>query len=1115
MASSDSIFLFEITLEDLKSYTTCTKLRIKCQFQDIFTVQLKNPNELYAESLISKKKGKRKKCRLGAASNYVVPCQAAMVVTNVESLVSLMRQYPIELILWSKDESCALGLSEIPWNPSFIKYLQHPDRIHLPSKSFKNKYDVFDEYTSRRMAVVTLNIKLTQLNDVPQKTLTSGVRSDVTNETMLSVENTGTIKTVYSGGKNNFSKYCNDKIVLIKEENPIPITPKEKKLKQEVTQLEKDTDKDDVSLQTCVTKRSGKAEKSIASLVRSQSDLDYNKHIVLRKSYSAIEIKERLNVLNHIFGELNAPMRGAPTRNQVYWVEYCTVEKGSAIEIKNSVKSLPSLSDVKITTSEGTSQSPKGYYKFKVCGSACKIEGVDKNPCFENICSTDLPLETARLINLRKCTNIVECNNKRERGSLLPEHKPIFLKMPEGKYAKVEEIEGTVEAKMKIDDDPCFCTCECRFGFVKRSTFCKICGGFEKVGEDMAEITTDPFPCPIYYNLDQKKKKVKDDSSTHIERSKKTKAAKDESVSEKGETKGKKKKIIDDRFKFNYGYKAPKIGHEFCGVLTCAGTMPNVPKHMGWLWTAPNVPGLKFRPTYRPGATNRKVVRMLNAAKNPDLLLARRRKKQDNKFKRPLKRPLLIVEKKDGEYTVTMETMKTFSKPRYPNNYPYEDKPLVTYTIGRTEEENRERAKKKAREQRRLERYQREFIQSAFRDMCKEICINTYRQALQLLPHSEDPPCSCFPALPGPDRIDLDHSCSCSDASKSSIGSATDDDEWIVEFTPPVAYFNPAFKGKKIVKVDNCSQYSYLDFRVKLVDRLGNPVPRFFKYIDGSTMCSDLGGFWSPDDKWLEINVDGFIGPDGRWAPNVFTGPNGEQVENEDGKFQAANNEWLEIGVDGYVDCQGKWRFYPRARGGGQGRRGGEAVAAKNGKKNKGKKYVAEDKRAPKETSKPSEASWSCFGDASPKDISGLGIKGHGHDRLLISKFGKMDVQGDHTNIPHVIPRSNFKRKHGRGADRTSDDSVRYKCKHPKSSGKGIVAVDERGNKTFFRLKEYQNPRPKDRLVTLDKEGFSLSSFHVPCFSSFINGEVMRQQQIEHILRHNERVLKTASTQVC
>lgn len=497
---------------------------------------------------------------------------------------------------------------------------------------------------------------------------------------------------------------------------------------------------------------------------------------------------------------------------------------------------------------------------------------------------------------------------------------------------------------------------------------------------------------------------------------------------------------------------------------------------------------------------------MLNAAKNPDLLLARRRKKQDGKSKRPLKRPLLTVEKKDGEYTVTMETMKTYSKPRYPNNYPYEDKPLVTYTIGRTEEENRERAKKKAREQRRLQRYQREFIQGAFRDMCKEICMNTYRQALQFLPHSEDPTCSCFPALPGPDKINLDHSCSCSDASKTSIGSATDDDEWVVEFTPPVAYFNPAFKGKKIIKVDHSSQYSYLDYKVKLLDGLGNPVPRFFKYTDGSTMCSDLGGFWNPANKskWLEINVDGFIGPDGRWAPISFIGPNGEQVEAEDGKFQAANNEWLVIGVDGYVDCQEKWRFYPRARGG--GRRGGE-----------GRKNITVERKNPKETPKPSEASWSCFGDASPKDVSGMGIRGHGHDRqLLLSKLGKMGAQGDRTNIPRATY-SKFKRgKHGRGAHGASEDydSEHYKCIHHTShSGKGIIAVDGRGNKTYFKLKNYQNPRPRDRLVTLDKEGLSLSSFHVPCFSSFINSEVMRQQQIEHILRHNERVTKSTSAQ--
>lgn len=566
MDPSDSIFVFEISLEDLKSYVTCTKFRIICQFQDVFKVQLRNPNEVYAASIISKKKGKRKKCRIGVAPKFVVPCQAAMVVTKVDSLISLMRQYPIELILWSKDESCALGLSEIPWNPLFIKYLQHPDRTNLPPKSFKDKYEVFDEYTSRRMAVVTLNIKVTQLKDIPQEILTPELhvvsKSDVTTETMFNAENTGTIKTIYSGGKYNFHKHSKDKN---KSKVEVPTTPelKEKKLKQEVTQLKEDTDKDvNVPQQMSVVKSTGIVEKSIASLVRSQSDLDSCKHIALRKSksYSAIDVKERLNTLNYIFRELNPPLRNTQFRNQVYWVEYFTVQKDSPTEIKDSVKTSLSLgpSDMQSTISEKTAQSPKSYFKFKVCGSACKIEGVDKNPCFENICSTDLPLEAARLINLRKCTETVECNNKRERGSLLPVDKPLFLKMPKATYEKVEEIQGGVEAKMKLGDDPCYCTCECRFGFVKRSTFCKVCGGFEKVGEDIAEITTDPFPCPIYYNLDQKKKK-KDDGTSAVERSKKTKVAKDESEIEKGERKAKMKKKVDDRFKFNYGYKGIRM----------------------------------------------------------------------------------------------------------------------------------------------------------------------------------------------------------------------------------------------------------------------------------------------------------------------------------------------------------------------------------------------------------------------------------------------------------------------------------------------------------------------------------------------------------------------------
>lgn len=555
MAFSESFFLFELFIEDLKSYITCSNIRIKCQFQDVFKVQLRNPNDLYVESLITKKKNKRKKNKMGVVPGRLVPSsQAAIVVTDVDSLISRMRQYPIELILWSKDNSCALGLSEIPWNPLFIKYLQHPDSKNLPSKSFRDKYVVFDEYTSRRMAIVTLKIKLTHVKNIPQEIMIglSGAPSDDTTGTMLTTENTGSIKTIYTGGKNNFHKYFRDKNKS-KEEKPTTTANKKEKLKQIVTQLKEDTDKDDVSQQFSVIKDTEQVEMSIASLVRSQSDLNSSKLITLRKtkSFSAIDVKERLAKLTNIFGNFNAPLR-----SQVYWVQYFTVEKeNTPTATKSSVKSSPSPSVMKSTISERTGQSPKGYFKFKVCGSQCKIEGVDNNPCFENVCSTDLPEEAARLIKLQKCSNVVECHNKKERGSLLPKHKPIFLKMPETTYETVEKVEGGMEAKMKLGDDPCFCTCECTFGFVKRSTFCKVCGGFEKVGEDIAEITTDPFPCPIYYNLDQKKKK-KEEVASPSERSKR-KSVKDETEIERGETK--KFKKIDDRFKFNYGYKGIRM----------------------------------------------------------------------------------------------------------------------------------------------------------------------------------------------------------------------------------------------------------------------------------------------------------------------------------------------------------------------------------------------------------------------------------------------------------------------------------------------------------------------------------------------------------------------------
>lgn len=496
-------------------------------------------------------------------------------------------------------------------------------------------------------------------------------------------------------------------------------------------------------------------------------------------------------------------------------------------------------------------------------------------------------------------------------------------------------------------------------------------------------------------------------------------------------------------------------------------------------------------------------------ARNPGEVTSKKRRRDQGK-KRPLKRPLLIVHKKEGEFNITMETMKTYTKQRALNQHPYEDKPVVTYTIGRSEEENRERRKKKERAQRRLERAQRHFIQSAFKDMCKEICTKTYQQALGLMPDAEDPECTCYPAEPGPDRTNLNVSCSCSEES-ASLGSDTDSDEWVVEFTPPNALFDPTYKGKKVLKVDNSTQYTYLDYRVKLMDRFGNPIPRFFKGTDGKQHCSDLGGFWSPDHKWIEINVDGYIAPDNRWAPNIFIGPSGEQVDAETGKFQTTTGNWLVVGVDGYIDSQGRWKYYPKPRSPPQ-----KKVPTKKGDKNK-----KGDEKKP--VIKPSEATWSCFGDASPKDLGKLGIMGHGLDRkLLMSTLKEMMARGEDVTIPQpsVVPRRPETKKgrkaraqghKGDGFDPWNFEE-RSKCRHPVPSEKGIVAVDARGNKTYFRLKNFRNKRPRERMATLSHRGISLSSFHVPCFHSFINGEVMRQQQRERLQAMAARA-KSVATQ--
>lgn len=285
-------------------------------------------------------------------------------------------------------------------------------------------------------------------------------------------------------------------------------------------------------------------------------------------------------------------------------------------------------------------------------------------------------------------------------------------------------------------------------------------------------------------------------------------------------------------------------------------------------------------------------------------------------------KPTLVVSKRDGEFTVQMEVFKKFSKERLLFQYPYDEKPPLMYTVGKTAEEVRKIQRQRDRRERRETRRKSRLLQSSFRDRCQEICLKAYNQAIGVLPlpnpNFPDCPCTDEPINCSPPTVD---SCSCSDDASTIETSDTDNDEWVIEFTPPSARWVAKAKHPPVM-VDNESQYTYLDYKVKVVDKSGNQVPRFFKGPDGKQECSDLGGFWGIVDNarvWLEINKDGYIGPDERWVPQNFTGPDGMLYTSDEGFFTDANGKVWKIGIDGYVDKDGKWAFYCKKKVPGSG----------------------------------------------------------------------------------------------------------------------------------------------------------------------------------------------------
>lgn len=583
MAHSDTMFFFEIKVEELKTFVTCGEFCIKGEFADVFSVPLKVHNviERVAPRRPGIGKGKRRSKsgqipeQLSTAPS-VQTGQTVLFATKVDTLVSNMKQYPLELSLWSKEvPDYKIGSTQIPWSALYFEYLNnlYTDQGQEPI-CVKGDYAIFEEASSKRMAIIKLSVKLRHFKDKittqfrspisQQNVMNTGLNSEPCNvsdtqakhKPINFAEETGTIKTVFSGDKRK------------------PIDSKQKSIKKKeikgIDQVGVEEPIAEVKPAEVESTFIKKLNNAVVHLVRSDRNLNKNSGlaIIKSKSCSSIVRKRNVNILNdYIFG--GTPP--GPFGNQVYCVSYFTVENNSAFISPKTTSASDLLTPEKSGKGNTSgnisedSEKKKDKYKFRLCKSECLIEPHGSRT--QSVCSLDLPQKAAHLINVKKCGD-VKCTYQKMREVPTPPDNRILIDLSSRRpdcCQHTEEVTGQMKATMKFGSHPCYCECECQFGFMKKTTFCKICGGFEKIGEDDHGKPNYemPFPCPIFHKLGDKFK-IKTTSSKEGESDVKKKEMKKQNVDQVDQpSKKKQRRKKDARFKFNYGYTGIRTYYNF------------------------------------------------------------------------------------------------------------------------------------------------------------------------------------------------------------------------------------------------------------------------------------------------------------------------------------------------------------------------------------------------------------------------------------------------------------------------------------------------------------------------------------------------------------------------
>lgn len=358
-------------------------------------------------------------------------------------------------------------------------------------------------------------------------------------------ENTGIIKTIYSDGKRRL-KTTNRKI--FEAICPTSMINEHEPLKEPIAV--------EPILDINVQDNKCKLDQNIVSLVKSDTDLDRNRliEVITIKSSTSIN-QQQYNILNYMFREDSKGRLG----NQVYCVGYFTVENNFAKSPATS-QSSPGSGKSNISIKE---------IKVRLCDSQCASRTADETTCSQSVFSLDFPDETADLITVTKCKQI-ECDNKKDKEPESPDERMLLDLTSLNKECcdvaqTVEQVTGGMTAKMKYKEHDCYCSCDCTFGFVKKTTYCGICGGFEKPGSDFSrKPPIVPFPCPIFHKLVDKIKlssssdikKKADESQKNMKTGTKSigSAKSDKNAEFEKDNKKGKKKMKDERFQFNYGF---------------------------------------------------------------------------------------------------------------------------------------------------------------------------------------------------------------------------------------------------------------------------------------------------------------------------------------------------------------------------------------------------------------------------------------------------------------------------------------------------------------------------------------------------------------------------------